>query len=485
MFERFTQNARRIVVRCQEEAREHRHNYVGTEHILLGLLADDGDVGCQALAALGISEAELRRLVDEIIGVGQQPPSGHIPFTPRAKRALELSLREALQLGHTYIGPEHILLGLIREGDGVAAQVLVKLGADLARTRQQVMHLQQPDQVPPPAAAGDREPFAAAGAATVDSASSMHFDRYTDRAKRVVVLAQQEARMLNHNYMGTEHLLLGLIHEGEGVAAKALEAMGIGLDAARQHVEEIIGLGQQTPSGHIPFTPRLKKVLQLSFREALQLGHNYVGPEHLLLGLVREGDGVAAQVLVRLGADLNRVRQQVIQLLHGYVGTQQAAAEPAAAEPARLSRARPGKALAEVVRLAAAEAVALGHRYVGTEHLLLGLLVAGDAGRDIRQLLDESVTAEAVRARIVDLVGQGAGEGREPGLTFEAADALDLAECEAVCAGESEVGPSHLLVAMAGADGGIARRVMLDLGLPDRAMELEGAARGAGRGGGG
>jgi ATP-dependent Clp protease ATP-binding subunit ClpA len=143
------------------------------------------------------------------------------------------------------------------------------------------------------------------------------FERFTDRARRVVVLAQEEARMLNHNYIGTEHILLGLAHEGEGVAAKALESLGISLDAVRQQVEEIIGQGQQALSGHIPFTPRAKEVLELSRREASQLGHNYIGTEHILLGLVREGDGVAAQVLVKLGADLKTVRQQVIQLIGG------------------------------------------------------------------------------------------------------------------------------------------------------------------------
>jgi ATP-dependent Clp protease ATP-binding subunit ClpC len=146
------------------------------------------------------------------------------------------------------------------------------------------------------------------------------FERFTDRARRVVVLAQEEARLLNHNYIGTEHILLGLIHEGEGVAAKALESLGISLEAVRSQVEEIIGQGGSSPSGHIPFTPRAKKVLELSLREALQLGHNYIGTEHILLGLIREGEGVAAQVLVKLGADLSRVRQQVIQLLSGYQG---------------------------------------------------------------------------------------------------------------------------------------------------------------------
>src|SRR6266496_2034179 len=156
------------------------------------------------------------------------------------------------------------------------------------------------------------------------------FERFTDRARRVVVLAQEEARTLNHNYIGTEHILLGLIHEGEGVAGKALEALGISLEAVQSQVDEIIGQGQSAPTGHIPFTPRAKKILELSLREALQLGHNYIGTEHLLLGLIREGGGVAAQVLQKLGADLNRVRQQVIQLLQGYAGKgeQQPGGEP-------------------------------------------------------------------------------------------------------------------------------------------------------------
>ena len=160
------------------------------------------------------------------------------------------------------------------------------------------------------------------------------FERFTDRARRVVVLAQEEARALNHNYIGTEHILLGLIREGEGVAAKALESMGISREAVRSEVEDIIGKGLQPPSGYIPFTPRAKKVLELSLREALQLGHKYIGTEHILLGLIREGEGVAAQVLVKLGADLPRVRQQVIQLLSGYEGQGDESQEPGTSEPA-------------------------------------------------------------------------------------------------------------------------------------------------------
>jgi ATP-dependent Clp protease ATP-binding subunit ClpC len=155
------------------------------------------------------------------------------------------------------------------------------------------------------------------------------FERFTDRARRVVVLAQEEARLLNHNYIGTEHILLGLLNEGEGIAAQALESLDIDLASVREEVVKIIGQGQQSPSGHIPFTPRAKKVLELSLREALQLGHNYIGTEHILLGLIREGEGVAAQVLQQLGAELQKVRQTVIQLLSGPAGSEQQSSEPA------------------------------------------------------------------------------------------------------------------------------------------------------------
>jgi ATP-dependent Clp protease ATP-binding subunit ClpC len=153
------------------------------------------------------------------------------------------------------------------------------------------------------------------------------FERFTDRARRVVVLAQEEARLLNHNYIGTEHVLLGLLREADGVAAQTLEALGISLEGVRVRVEEIIGTGGgPSESGHVPFTPRAKKVLEISLREALHLGHNYIGTEHLLLGLVREGEGVAAQVLVQMGAELSAVRRMVVNIVSG-------SAEAKATEP--------------------------------------------------------------------------------------------------------------------------------------------------------
>ena len=213
------------------------------------------------------------------------------------------------------------------------------------------------------------------------------FERFTDRARRVVVLAQEEARLLNHNYIGTEHILLGLIHEGEGVAAKALESLGISLDGVRAQVEAIIGQGGIAPSGHVPFTPRAKKVLELSLREALQLGHNYIGTEHILLGLIREGEGVAAIVLGKLGAVLPVVRETVMQLLAGYTPTP--AAPPDQPTPDTPASAR---AATEARKLA-------GRQPVGTQHMLRAMVADPDslAAKALAQL---GISAAAVEAAL-------------------------------------------------------------------------------------
>jgi len=311
------------------------------------------------------------------------------------------------------------------------------------------------------------------------------FERFTDRARRVVVVAQEEARQLNHNYIGTEHILLALIREGEGVAAKALEAMGISLSAVQGLVIEIIGRGQQTPSGHIPFTPRAKKVLELSLREALQLGHNYIGTEHILLGLIREGEGVAANVLIRIGADLNRVREQVVQQLHGYelrgAGQPPDPAPdpdpvPSAKGPRREREVARSAELMEAIRLAEAEAYELGHGYVGTEHLLLGLLLAREADPDARaSLLEPVVTAGMARQTVVAIVGTGSAGLARAEFTPEAGDVLDLAQCRAAESGAQQVAPDDVLVALAWAAGSVASRVLADLG-----QVMPGSADGAG-----
>jgi ATP-dependent Clp protease ATP-binding subunit ClpC len=216
------------------------------------------------------------------------------------------------------------------------------------------------------------------------------FEKFSDRARRVVVLSQEEARLLNHNYIGTEHILLGLVHEDEGVAARALRSLDVRLDAVRGEVEEIIGQGGSPPSEHIPFTPRAKKVLELSLREAIQLGHNYIGTEHILLGLVREGEGVACEVLVKLGADLPKVRARVLQLV---------------AESSGQGTGgwifRPSSELTAVLDEAHRVAEARGEAEVMPIHLFLAAVEHPD-GAAGRMLQTVGVDPEDLRRRVLD-----------------------------------------------------------------------------------
>jgi hypothetical protein len=211
------------------------------------------------------------------------------------------------------------------------------------------------------------------------------FERFTDRARRTVVLAQEEARLLNHDYIGTEHLLLGLIHAGQGVAAKALESLNVSLRAARSEVEAIIGQGQAGPTGHIPFTPRAKKVLELSLREALRLGHNYIGTEHVLLGLIREGEGVGAQVLTKLGATLEKAREEVVGLLRGF-GPDHPEKGTWSEQPAGMHLSRRSNA---VIVLADEIAEKRGRTSIEPEDLLRALLALGMGDPKIRGMLTE------------------------------------------------------------------------------------------------
>jgi ATP-dependent Clp protease ATP-binding subunit ClpA len=232
------------------------------------------------------------------------------------------------------------------------------------------------------------------------------FERFTDRARRVVVLAQEEARLLNHNYIGTEHILLGLIHEGEGVAAKALEELGISLKIAKGLVVERIGEGQTGPTGHVPFTPRAKKVLELSFREALMLGHDHIGEEHILLGLVREGDGVASQVLRQLGADLRRVRAEVIRRLDSFTVVPEGSSTTLPKFESHMSDVPPhGSRRVRIEQLARKEAEALGESSVRADHrwvasLRLEIEEATDGLRNLQSVLDQALEDLQRRRRL-------------------------------------------------------------------------------------
>ncbi|HEX9988443.1 MAG TPA: DinB family protein [Chloroflexia bacterium] len=312
-FDKFTERARRVLQLAQEEAQRFNHNYLGTEHLLLGLVRETDGVASRVLAGLGIELDRVRQAVEAAIERGTYEAQGEIGLTPRSKRVIELAVDEARRLNHHYIGTEHLLLGLVREGEGIAAGVLESLGVSLETVRDKVLEVLASVQ----------------GTMTSESHSSTRegparFDKFTEQARKALQLAQQEAQHFNHNYIGTEHILLGLLREWDDVAARVLNNLGIELHKVRSAVEFIIGRGERMEFGEIGLTPRAKRVIELSVDEAHRLNHDYIGTEHLLLGLIREGEGIAAGVLESLGVSLDRVRREVIKTLNNPQGITQA-----------------------------------------------------------------------------------------------------------------------------------------------------------------
>jgi len=311
-FEKFTERARKVFSLAQEEAQQMNHNYIGTEHLLLGLVREGDGIAARVLARLGVQLPKVRQEVLNIIGEGKDEVTGDPGLTPRAKKVIELSMDEARRLNNHYIGTEHLLLGLVREGEGVAMIALEKLGVSKERIHEQVLQIvsrsqsyQQSPQIRKPS-----EPVTGP-AMSMDELTQ----RFTERARKVFELTHEEAARFNHNYIGTEHLLLGLVKEGDGIAARVLANLGVQLPKVRSAVEFIIGRGDGLIVGQPGLTPRAKKVIELSMDEARRLNNHYIGTEHLLLGLVREGEGIAAGVLESLGVSLEKVRQQVMQVV--------------------------------------------------------------------------------------------------------------------------------------------------------------------------
>lgn len=322
MFERFTERARGVIVLAQGEVESLRHDYLGTEHLLLGLLREEDGVAAQALYASGVTFDSAREQVESIVGYGRGA-TGQAPFTSRSKNVVEASLKEALGLGHNYIGTEHLLLGLLKEPEGVAAEVLSNLGVEPLLVRREVM--KRVDRTSWLQGGGSRGPLQRAREVIRKSLrrnareDRPSFDKFTGRARRVMMLAREEARRLDHAYIGTEHLLLGLIREN-GVSARVLEEVGLRLHEAREQVERIVGsvdINKEVGYEQLPFTPRANKVLELAERESPQLGHDRISAEHIALGLVRESEGVAARVLSNLDVDPDAVRREVIRRLPG------------------------------------------------------------------------------------------------------------------------------------------------------------------------
>jgi ATP-dependent Clp protease ATP-binding subunit ClpA len=387
VFERFTEKAIKVIMLAQEESRRLGHNFVGTEQILLGVIGEATGIGAKSLKSMGVNLKDTRAEVEKIISRGSGYVAVEIPFTPRAKRVLELSWDEARQLGNNYIGTEHLLLGILREGEGVASRVLENLGVDPRKLRSYVLSqlgksepsarlpetprsLNTPTRYAYPTEANastedtmglllkrilrlleiaatraesesnpglakilkrhatellsELETFRAASQkdsyetpkseSEPQSEPSSRSSPEAASEKEIEVLraAREEARRLGHNFVGTEQILLGLI-QGNGIAAKVLDSLGITLKDARVEVEKIIGRGSGFVAVEIPLTPRAKRVHELAWDEARKLGSSQIGTEHLLLGLIREGDGVAVRVLENMTIDRKLIGERVLE----------------------------------------------------------------------------------------------------------------------------------------------------------------------------
>jgi ATP-dependent Clp protease ATP-binding subunit ClpA len=304
-FVKFNEQARKALSLAQEEAHRLEHSYLGPEHMLLGLIRVSNGTAARVLRSLGIELSGVRSAVEFVVSRGPGATPSDVGLTPRSKKVIELTVDEARRLNHQYIGSEHLLLGILREGESIAAGVLASMGVNLEKARAQTLEVlgQQSagstESAPP--LSGDTDPE--------------RVDKFTERARTVLTCAGEEAQRLRHNYIGTEHLLLGMLREGESVAARVLNHAGVDLNNARTAVESIVGRGDRIILGDIGLTPRSKKVLGLAVEEARRLNHRYVGTEHLLLGLVREGEGIAAGVLESLGVGLEMLRTQTIQIV--------------------------------------------------------------------------------------------------------------------------------------------------------------------------
>jgi ATP-dependent Clp protease ATP-binding subunit ClpA len=489
-FDKFTERARKVLSLAQEEAQRFQHNYIGTEHLLLGLVREGEGVAAEALQFFNVDLEKVRSSVEFIIGRGGRIVLGEIGLTPRAKEVIELAIDEARRLNHHYIGTEHLLLGIVREGGGIAVGVLESLGVNLENLRTRIIQMLG-------LAPGTTISSSQANPRPTNAPSRNRFDKFTARARKVLSLAQEEAQRFQHNYIGTEHLLLGLVREGQGVAARVLQNLGVDLPEVRNSVENIIGRGDRIVRGEIGLTPRAKKVIELSVDEARRLNHHYIGTEHMLLGLVREGEGIAAGVLESLGVTLERVRRETITVLGR--SNDQPAPAPAEAEPESVDVADQPAAITlqplqdeddrlpttpqeqdrfdkfsvrarRVMESAQQEAEHLQHYYIGTEHILLGL-IREKRGIAAQVLLNLGVETAKVRSA-VEFISSGNRAAPtvppDPGpfeLTPRARRVIELAVDEAHRLNHAFIGTEHLLLGLIREGEGIAAGVLESLGV--------------------
>jgi ATP-dependent Clp protease ATP-binding subunit ClpA len=394
LFERFTERARHVVVLAQAEAREFKHDFVGAEHLLLGLLREEEGMAARVLGSFGVTVEHVRQEVLRLVEPGIEVTPGPLPFDPRAKSTFVRSLRESQALGHNYLGTEHLLLGLAGENEGVAHQILLGCGADAKKIRDAVVGL----------LAGPSSTRSFGLPSGVTSPTRHQLEGFTHGAREAVDLAREEAQELGHRHVGVEHLLLGLLREQDGVAAQVLGSLDITAEYVRAHVLKIVASGEDRSAQETPFsaplTPRASRVLTHARREALLLKSEVVGTEHILLGLVREDGGITSRILLELGAGSLEVRDAVIGRLPARE------LEVAAPSSGRVAlgevwiRIGPSADLRDLLRAAGSHALESGREQIKIPDLLLALTRDASTRQRLAALgVDEALVGNAIEQR--------------------------------------------------------------------------------------
>jgi ATP-dependent Clp protease ATP-binding subunit ClpA len=497
-FDKFTERAREVLGLAQEEAQRAQKSYIGSEHILLGLVREGKGVAGRVLQTLGVELTRTRDVIAELTEKGEQQRPGEIGLTWEGKKVIEMAVDETRHLNHHYIGTEHILLGLLRLPESVGMQALQAMGIEAKAVKTQTLQTMQATRFRETRLDDSRIVLQDKGRLDVAQAArssetrkeqhdSKKFDAFNEDAREVLHLAQDEAQRLLHNYIGTEHLLLGLVRREESVAGQVLNQLGIELHRVRSAVEFIIGRGDRVVLGEVGLTPRSKKVIELAANEARRLGHQYIGTEHILLGLVREGEGIAAGVLESLGVKLERVRTVTLQIVgqgEGLINVLSAYArgekpigpqvsgvqdaddlvpEPSSAEEqGNLVTIRTRRVLTR----ARAEAQHYQQERVGTEHLLLSLIQEQN-GIAFHVLRNLGIETERILTAAQFLITEEklSEPGDADGLTTDCRKAIALSVDEASQMGYMvTIGTECLLLGLLRGEG-IASGILITRGL--------------------
>ena len=387
-FDKFTERARKVLQLAQEEAQRFNHNYIGTEHLLLGLVREGDGVAARVLNNMGVQLPKVRSAVEFIIGRGEGAVIGDIGLTPRAKKVLELAVDEGRRLNHHYIGTEHLLLGLVREGEGIAAGVLESLGVNLEKVRAQVMQVVNglPDRTNEPTQQEQESAWPGAG-------------RYSPRTVAVLTTARDEADRFNHAHIGTEHLLLALLLHPDGVARLVLDQLGAKVDVMRAEIEARVNRTASSPPGLRELTPRHRLALQTAALEARRLGDPKIGTHHLLLGLLIANEGIAAEVLSHHQVTIDETRRLVREFAQLADPGELAKGDPTAAPAIGNLSSRTFALLSRALDVAQFHQ----HGQIGIGHILIALLL--EKGTPVAQALEPVSPRHAeLESKIIELI---------------------------------------------------------------------------------